>query len=219
MCIFSAILLISASTTSFATTSEQSVLPITDQKLFSDFSCIFNGEGRVFDSASNNITNQFIIANINSFENDDFNSIKDYIFNNDISRIEIEPVIRTRAILNSNYSRTVYHLIENTKAPFAGKKWYFIVTASGNSSYNDGYAQYISFSTPTITFSYSDEGALFSGSIVSVNTTPVTMSNNKGTASSTVTSVHQMTGPSPIDGFSLSLGSFTNVSNFSITGP
>ncbi|MCI9327963.1 MAG: hypothetical protein HFJ00_17440 [Lachnospiraceae bacterium] len=86
-----------------------------------------------------------------------------------------------------------------------------------NAIYQSGNNEIIDFPSPTINVSFSDLGALFSGSLDSIRTTKPAINSNKTSASFTVTTTHTVSCPIPgVDYATGTLGPFTNVSNFTI---
>ncbi|MSS38672.1 hypothetical protein [Clostridium porci] len=93
------------------------------------------------------------------------------------------------------------------------------VTTSFLTKYNGIYqsGKIIGFPSPIINVSFSDLGALFSGSLDSIRTTQPSISSNKTFASCSVTTTHTVSCPIPVvDYITGTLEPSTSVSKFTI---
>lgn len=182
---------------------------------------LFAGNGEVYTIDGTEVTNNFVSKYNSAYQSKDYASILSGCYKDDISRIHArkiaEPTYATRAVLQLTYEESVAHLIRQSGFPYDGKSWYLVITASGSYGYQDTTGQIISFPSPTIRASFSDLGALFSGSLDSMKTTAPSINSSKTAASFKVTTTHTVSCPIPgVDYVTGTLGPFTNVSDFTI---
>ncbi len=181
---------------------------------------VFDGNGELYNSDGDDVTENFIIKYNDFYMNKDYISIVNAFNEEGISNIYAHgnknSAVQPIAFMDIPYDEVVVHLVTQNEFPYNGKSWYFIVEATGTYVYQiSGYIY--SFPTPTINVSYSGLGELFSGSLTSINVTTPVLNSSKNEASFTVTTQHEVSCPIPgLDYITGTLGPFTNVSNFKI---
>lgn len=196
--------------------NDMSVVPSDDFIRMCDL--LFAGNGEVYSSDGVDITQSFVLEYGTAYSSNDYATILRACYSSDVSQIRTHSKgVPTRAIMDIPYEERVVHFITQNGFPYDGKSWYFMVTASGTYAYNDGYQYIQNFPAPTISVSYHDLGALFSGSLTSMSVTSPAFNSSKTSVSFTVTTTHTVSCPIPgSDYLTGTLGPFTNRSNFTI---
>lgn len=214
-------LIFGLSTTAFATTTNGSDVPTPNADFINVCDQIFDGNGEAYTASGIDMTASFISKYSNAYQNGDYTTILAGCYSDNISQLDghknIASNTSTRAVLQLSYEESKVHLVTQNGFPYNGKSWYLVVTATGTYGYQDSTGQIISFPSPTINVSFSDLGALFSGSLDSIKTTTPSINGSKTSASFTVTTTHTVGCPIPgVKYVTGTLGPFTNTSNFTI---
>lgn len=216
-----ALLMVSMNLAVFAAPSENADAVVPNADFIKICNQLFSGNGEVYNAGGIDVTNSFITKYTSAYESKDYAAILSGCYEDNISRIhgrkhEEQPQ-STRAVLQLRYEESVAHLVRQSGFPYDGKSWYLVITASGSYGYQDTTGQIINFPSPTISASFSDLGALFSGSLDSIKTTAPSLNSSKTAASFKVTTSHTVSCPIPgVDYVTGTLGPFTNTSNFTI---
>lgn len=214
-------LIFSFSTTAFASSVDEREVPVASADFKRVCDQVFEGKGEVYNANGIDITNSFLTRYNAIYQSGNYDAILSGCFKEGISQLtghkNIVPDVTTRTVLHPQYEESVVHLVKQNGFPYDGKSWYLVVTATGSYGYQDSTNEIIDFPSPTINVSFSDLGALFSGSLDSIRTTKPAINSNKTSASFTVTTTHTVSCPIPgVDYVTGTLGPFTNVSNFAI---
>ena len=196
-------LIFSFSTTAFASSVDEREVPVASADFKRVCDQVFEGKGEVYNANGIDITNSFLTRYNAIYQSGNYDAILSGCFK--------------EGVLHPQYEESVVHLVKQNGFPYDGKSWYLVVTATGSYGYQDSTNEIIDFPSPTINVSFSDLGALFSGSLDSIRTTKPAINSNKTSASFTVTTTHTVSCPIPgVDYVTGTLGPFTNVSNFTI---
>ena len=162
----------------------------------------FSGHGVAYNQDHEDVTDFLYKNYLDVYNRKGYNELHEIFLENGVSQIRTSVETETsnpflRLVMNRNYSEYVAMDFQQKGFPYDGKKWYLILTAKGSYKYNDGTNQITSFSTPTIGFSFSGLGALFSGHITSSSTTAPVLSSNKRSVTFTTKSTHEVSCPIP----------------------
>ena len=214
-------LILSLSTTAFASSTESSEVPAANADFKKVCDQLFQGKGEAYNANGVDITANFLSEYNGAYQAGNYDAILSGCFDDNIVQItghsNVVPDATTRAVLHPQYEESVVHLVKQNGFPYDGKSWYLVVTATGSYGYQDSTNEIIDFPSPTINVSFSDLGALFSGSLDSIRTTRPVINSSKTSASFSVTTTHTVSCPIPgSDYLTGTLGPFTNVSNFTI---
>lgn len=210
------------STTAFAASSETERIPVPDAKFIEVCNRLFSGNGEVYDANGTDVTNNFIKKYNDAYQNKNFVTILSGCYKDGISQIHSNSTIKennasTRSVMQLRYTRDVVHLVKQKGFPYDGQSWYFVVTASGKYGYQESTGTIIDFPNPTISTSFHDLGALFTGNLKSIKTTTPVINSSRTSASFKTTTTHTVSCPIPgLDYVTGTLGPFTNTSNFTI---
>ncbi len=203
--------------------------PIPSEDFIKVCDLLFSGNGQAFNQNDENVTHIFCNTYIDAYTNRDYATILDSFFKENVYYIQthkesVQPreesvyQVAPRLVMTKSYEDSKVHLVRQSGFPYDGKSWYFIVTATGSFTYNDSTFQISSFPNPTISVSFSDLGAAFTGNLESMTTTTPQLNSSRSSASFTVTTKHTVSCPIPgVDYVTGTLGPFTNVSNFTIS--
>lgn len=172
-------------------------------------------------SDGDNVTDSFIINYEEAYQKEDFKSILCGCYQDGISQMDghnyILPDRHTRSVIHPKYEESKVHLITQNGFPYNEKNWYLVVTATGSYGLQDATNEIIAFPSPSISVSFSELGALFSGSLDSIRTTQPVISSNRKSVSFNVTTTHTVSCPIPgVSYVTGTLGPFTNTSYFVI---
>lgn len=213
--------MLSLSTTAFASSTENREISVANADFKRVCNQVFQGNGEVYNTNGVDVTDSFLTKYYGAYQSGNYDEILSGCFADGITQISghnnIMPDVTTRSVLHPQYEESVVHLVTQNGFPYDGKSWYLVVTATGSYGYQDSTNEIISFPSPTINVSFSDLGALFSGSLDSIKTTQPVINSSKTSASFSVTTTHTVSCPIPsVDYITGTLGPFTNVSNFTI---
>lgn len=214
-------LIFNFSTIAFASPAEKREIPVASADFKKVCDQVFQGKGEVYNASGIDITNSFLTRYNEIYQSGNYNAILYGCFEEGVSQLtghkNIVPDVTDRAVLHPQYEESAVHLVKQNGFPYDGKSWYLTVTATGSYGYQDSTNEIIDFPSPTISVSFSDLGALFSGSLDSVRTTRPVVNSSKTSASFSVTTTHTVSCPIPgVDNVTGALGPFTNVSNFTV---
>lgn len=205
--------------------TEPGTSPEVSKAFIEDINLVFSGNGSVYDSQHIDITENFIHTYRTAYEAQQYDLILKSCYENGVSQIQTSVYFDVPALWSiptdpyreSGYNQRCTHFVTQNGAPFNGKSWYFIVDVSGTFSYNvlDGTIR--SVSNPTVSCSWADLGADFSGALTSqYASTPVIVSGGES-ASFYVTTKHTVSYTVPGTSFiTATLGPFTHTSNYTI---
>lgn len=207
--------------TSTATASVSPSNPEVSTEFIKVCDLVFVGNGEVINSDGLDITQNFIAAYLDVYTSNDYSTILSACYKLGISQFRGhgDPVaqISPRAYMTLSYDESVVHFVTQEGFPYDGKSWYFIVTATGTYRYEDGNQIILEVSMPTITTTFSDLGAAFSGSCNSTTIDSPVISSDRSYATIKVTTEHTVSCPIPGASYITgTLGPFTNISNFTI---
>lgn len=218
-----------SATMSYALTNSDDTCTELSQMFIDQIDTIFQGLGYVKNSNGDDVTKDFLRANEYAHKIGDYSGIVSYLHANNIKELySCTQYVRkeydengTKTILVFYYDEIQSQLVTQVGTPYNGKSWYLVVNASGSCRYQDSYGGYISsFPAPTISPSFSDLGAAFTGNITSLQTSTPIIYSSPVHATFSVNITHTVS--CPIPGFSYltgTLGPFTNQFSFDITPP
>lgn len=187
-------------------------------KLIKVFDQFFSGQGTAYNSANEDVTQEFYNTHIKEFCSGDYDAIKEGLNVEDIACIETYSIIQpTRLEMTKTYEQTRIHPVRQDEYPYEGMAWYIIVTATGSFTYHDSTLQISSYEDPEISVDFADLGALFSGTPTSIKVSSPKYISNRTGISFSVTVKHTVSCPIPgIDYITDTIGPFETVSNFEI---
>ena len=144
---------------------------------------VFSGNGKMYNASGDDITNNFISKYTYAYTNKDYQTVLSGCFEEEVYQIDSwnvkKQAVATRSIMQIPYERFQAFLVTQNGFPYDGKSWYVIITASGQFGYQESTNQIFDFPVPTISVSFSDLGALFSGNLDSVRTTTPVLNSSK----------------------------------------
>ena len=181
---------------------------------------VFSGHGEVYDESNQDVTQIFCSNYLNYYNSGNYAAILNGCYE-DISCIRTHKIstvsVQRRLELTKSYEEQSTHFVTHTGFPYNGKSWYFVVTASGTFTYNDGNAQISHFPTPTYSFSFVDIGSGFTGSVTSMTSSQINMNSARTSVSFSVDTTHTVTYPIPNLITPGTLGPYSHTSSFTVS--